>query len=182
MGDLHVNSREANVGSMPPLVHPREMAQRWVRGRLEEGSEGWVAEWEGRAVGYVVITGAWVDDLFLAPDATGQGIGAALLDVAKARRPDGFCLWVFVTNIGARRFYRRHGLVELETTDGSANEEHSPDIRMAWPGAEPLAFLRGLLDEVDGRLGDLLARRVALARAIEGIPAESLDATGRPVS
>ena len=52
-------------------------------------------------------------------------------------------------NEPARAFYARHGLVELERTDGSANEEQAPDIRMAWPGAEPLAFLRGLIDEVD---------------------------------
>ena len=47
------------------------------------------------------------------------------------------------------RFYRRHGLVDLERTDGSANEERAPDIRMAWPGADPLAFYRGLIDDVD---------------------------------
>ena len=29
---------------------------------------------------------------------------------------------------------------------------------MAWPGADPLAFYRGLIDEVDDQLGDLLAR------------------------
>ena len=38
---------------------------------------------------------------------------------------------------------------------------------MAWPGADPLAFYRGLIDEVDDQLGDLLARRVALTRAVQ---------------
>lgn len=167
MADVHVDSRAANVGSMPPMVHDRAATHRWMRGRLEGPSSGWVAERAGRTIGYLVITGEWVDDLFLAPGETGHGVGAALLDLAKAQRPDGFCLWVFESNDGARRFYRRHGLVELERTDGSSNEERSPDVRMAWPGVDPLGFLRHLIDDVDDRLGELLARRVALTRVVQ---------------
>ena len=167
MADLHVDSREANVGSMPPMVHPRETAHRWMQGRLEGDSTGWVAERNGAAVGYLVLTGYWLDDLFLDPGETGHGVGAALLDVAKAQRPDGLCLWVFETNEGARRFYRRHGLLELERTDGSTNAERAPDVRMVWPGPEPLRFLRRLIDDVDDQLGDLLARRAALTRVVQ---------------
>ena len=89
MADVHVDCRDANVGSMPPMVHSRETTHRWMRGRLEGDSTGWVAERDGRVVGYLVLTGDWVDDLFLAPGETGQGIGAALLDLAKAQRPGG---------------------------------------------------------------------------------------------
>jgi len=64
----------------------------------------------------------------------GQGIGAALLDLAKALRPGGFSVWVFVSNVGARRFYRRQGLVEVEFTEGSGSEEGVPDVRMTWLG------------------------------------------------
>lgn len=167
MADLHVDCRGASVGSMPPMVHSRETTHRWMTERLDGDSTGWVAERDGSLVGYLVLTGDWLDDLFLAPGETGHGIGAALLDVAKAARPGGFCLWVFASNVGARRFYERHGLVELEATDGSANEERSPDVRMAWPGEQPLAFFRRCMDDVDDQLGELLARRAALTRAIQ---------------
>jgi chorismate mutase/GNAT superfamily N-acetyltransferase len=167
MADVHVDCRAANVGSMPAMVHSREQTHRWMADRLAADSEGWVAERDGRVVGYLVITHDWVDDLFLAPGETGHGLGAALLDLAKAQRPEGLCLWVFESNEGARRFYRRHGLVELESTDGSGNEERSPDVRMAWPGSDPLAFLRRLIDDVDDQVGDLLARRVALTAAVQ---------------
>ena len=40
---------------------------------------------------------------------------------------------------------------------------------MAWPGADPLAFLRGLIDETDLVLGDVLARRTALTRAVQAV-------------
>ena len=62
---------------------------------------------------------------------------------------------------------RRHGLLELETTDGSGNEEQAPDVRMAWPGEEPMAYLRAQVDEVDDELAALLARRAALTAAIQ---------------
>lgn len=169
MADVHVDCRAANVGSMPAMIHTRETTHAWMRGRLEADSAGWVAERDGRVVGYTVVTGEWLDDLFLAPGETGHGIGAALLDVVKSELPDGFCLWVFESNGGARRFYRRHGLVELELTDGSSNAEQAPDVRMAWPGRDPLTFLRHLIDDVDDHVGDLLARRVALTRVVQGL-------------
>ena len=41
----------------------------------------------------------------------------------------------------ARGFYARHGLVALERTDGSGNEERRPDLKMAWPGARSAGVL-----------------------------------------
>ena len=130
-----------------------------------------MAERAGELVGYALYDDVWLDHLFLRPDVTGQGIGTVLLDLVKAQRPDGFCLWVFESNTGARRFYDRHGLVELERTDGSGNEEKSPDLRMAWPGGDPVAFLRRLIDDVDDQLGDLRHRREAIARALGAVAA-----------
>lgn len=172
MAGLHVDAREANLGSLPAMVHDRATTAAWMADRLSGGSEGWVAERDGVPVGYLVLTGDWLDDLFVHPTDCGRGVGSALLDLVRALRPDGFSLWVFETNAGARRFYRRHGLVELERTDGSGNAEGAPDVRMAWPGREPLGFLRSLVDEVDDQIGDLLARRAALTRAIQPVKGE----------
>ena len=113
------------------------------------------------------MEGDWLNGLYVAPDAAGSGVGSTLLDLVKAIRPNGFCLWVFESNTPAREFYRRRGLLDLERTDGSANMERTPDIKMAWPGRDPLAFYRGLIDDVDAQLGDLLARRVALTRVVQ---------------
>jgi chorismate mutase/GNAT superfamily N-acetyltransferase len=154
--------------AMPPGIHSEREVAAWLGARVAEDGV-WLAEADGRAVGYARFTPTWLDDLYVLPAYAGQGVGSALLDVVKAQRPDGFCLWVFEMNAPARGFYARHGLVELERTDGSANEEHEPDVRMAWPGKEPLAFLRGLIDEVDEQLGDLLARRAALTAAVQDI-------------
>ena len=163
---VHLASRAA--APMPPGVHPDHEVRAWLGARIA-ADDVWVAEADGRVVAYVRLTPTWLDDLYVDPAYAGQGVGSALLDLAKSLRPDGFCLWVFETNAPARAFYARHGLVELERTDGSANEEREPDVRMAWPGERPLAFLRGLIDEVDEQLGDLLGRRAALTAAVQDI-------------
>ena len=64
--------------------------------------------------------------------AAASGIGTALLDLATVLRPDGFGLWVFETNVAARRFYAARGLVEVERTDGADNEERAPDVHLRW--------------------------------------------------
>lgn len=151
---------------MPPSIHPDQDAAGWVSTWLGV-DEVWVAESQGIPVGYARCTSAWLDDLYVAPSAAGQGVGSALLDTVKARRQGGFCLWVFEVNEPARRFYRARGLLDLERTDGDANDEREPDIRMCWPGVDPVGFLRGLIDEVDTELGDLLNRRAALTSAVQ---------------
>jgi len=70
--------------------------------------------------------------------------------------------------VPARSFYLRHGLIELETTDGRDNEEHAPDVRMVWPGEDPRAYLRDQIDLLDEDLAQLLARRFALTAAVQG--------------
>jgi chorismate mutase/ribosomal protein S18 acetylase RimI-like enzyme len=161
---VHLASRGA--AAMPPGVHPEHEVRAWLTER-QRHDEMWLAEAGGAVAAYARFSETWLDDLYVLPARAGQGLGSALLDVAKAQRPGGFCLWVFEMNTRARGFYARHGLVELERTDGTGNEEKAPDIRMAWPGTEPLAFYRGLIDDVDAELGSLLARRSALTRAVQ---------------
>ena len=164
--EVHLASRHAAVPAMPPSVHPDSDALPHFRSLMAH-AETWVAEVDGRVVGFALVDGAWLDHLYVLPEHAGQGIGANLLDLVKTLRPGGFALWVFESNEPARRFYRRWGLVELERTDGSTNEERAPDVRMAWEGAEPMAYLRSQVDETDDELAQVLARRAALTARIQ---------------
>ena len=139
VAEVFLASRVGAVPAMPPIVHTPDEVRAYV-GSWRLGADDrrlWVAEDQsGDLLGFAELKGAWLDDLYVRPDAAGRGIGSTLLDVAKAAQPDGFCLWVFESNVPARSFYARRGFVDLERTDGSANEEKAPDIRMEWrPGA-----------------------------------------------
>ena len=135
IADLNTAARVAAVPQMPPALHTNAEDRGWMARQLAlPDHEAWVAERDGRVVGYALITPVWLDHLFVHPEHLATGIGSVLLDLVKSLRPDGFSLWVFESNTGARRFYARHGLVELERTDGSGNEEKAPDIRMEWRG------------------------------------------------
>jgi chorismate mutase/GNAT superfamily N-acetyltransferase len=168
---LYGRSRLSAAPAMPPSIHTAEEERGWFAARLRDGDhEVWVAEdADGLLLGYALMTATWLDHLFVEPERQSAGVGGALLDAVKGLRPDGFCLWVFESNLCARAFYARRGLVELERTDGSGNEEKAPDVRMAWPGRDPVAFFRGLIDEVDDSLADLLARRAALTRVVQDV-------------
>ena len=134
MADVFIATRAAAVPAMPPSIHPPHEVHAFYAGLDLVGGEreGWVAE-DGRGVvAFAELKADWLDALYVLPEAQGEGIGSALLDLAKSLRPDGFSLWVFESNTPARAFYLRNGLVERELTDGSGNEERAPDIRMEW--------------------------------------------------
>ncbi len=167
LGAVYVAARAAAGPAMPPSVHAEEESRAWWRGALDRCSEVWVAEQGSGVIGLAVLNGDLLDALHVHPDAQGQGVGSALLGLAKARRPDGFFLWVFESNLPARRLYEKHGLVIVDRTDGAGNEEQAPDLQMAWPGRDPVGFLRRQVDRIDDELAALLARRAALTAAIQ---------------
>ncbi|MCW2781880.1 MAG: putative acetyltransferase [Marmoricola sp.] len=166
LAEVYIATRRAAVPAMPPSIHDDESVRQHMA-TMPSRREVWVAEDE-QLVGFAALDDVWLDSLYVGPQHQGSGVGSALLDLAKSLRPDGFALWVFASNAPARAFYRRHGLIELEHTDGSANEERSPDVRLAWPGQQPLSFLRSQIDHVDDDLALLLARRLALTAAVQG--------------
>ena len=96
---------------------------------------------------------------------------------ACARR--GFGLRVYQANDRARAFYLKHGLVELERTDGSGYLDAEPDVQMAWLGEDPLAYLRRRIDAVDDELAVLLARRTALTGAVQDHKAATGESAGQ---
>jgi chorismate mutase/GNAT superfamily N-acetyltransferase len=178
LAELYLATRRDAVPQMPPQLHtPAEVRDHTARMMHAPGHETWVADRDDGLLGFAHLAPGWLEGLYVGPLHQGAGIGSALLDLAKARLPDGFALWVFASNATARGFYRRHGLIELEHTDGSGNEEKSPDVRMAWPGEDPLAYLRREIDAADAELAELLARRFALSAAIQG-QKESAGVTG----
>lgn len=133
VADVYVCARRQAVPAIPPLQGPDEEVRDWLMGVVRRGDEVWVAETEdGSVVGLMLLDGDWIMQLYVHPSWTGQGIGGQLVDVAKRCRPKRLQLWTFESNVRAHRFYERHGFVAVERTDGSGNQERSPDVRYVW--------------------------------------------------
>lgn len=92
-------------------------AEEVFLGRIADGiSGGWslhVAEADGRLAAMLALAPdqAKLDQLFIAPEFQGQGLGSMLLDFTRNFLPNGFHLRTAAANHGARRFYERRGLV-----------------------------------------------------------------------
>jgi GNAT superfamily N-acetyltransferase len=122
----------AKAAGIPAPVHSEDEVRHWFADVLLPDGQTWVAERDDELVGVLTLDGDDLDQLYVVPDAAGQGIGSLLVDLAKALRPDGLALWVFQSNTDAQKFYRDRGFAEVRRTAGEANEERVPDVRMVW--------------------------------------------------
>jgi GNAT superfamily N-acetyltransferase len=129
LADVYLRARRA-AADIPPMAHPDPEVRRWIADTLVGEHETWLAEQDGRPVALLAIAGDELDQLYVDPRCQGQGLGAALVALAQARRP-GLALWTFAANAGARRFYERHGFA-AQGEPSVDNEEGAPAIRYRW--------------------------------------------------
>ena len=135
LADLYVRSFVAATPTIK-MAHPAGEILVYFRDMVVPEQETWVALGDASVVGLMALGVHSLDQLYLAPEWRGRGIGDALMTLAKTLRPAGLELWTFQVNMPAQRFYERHGFIEAERTDGSRNEEGAPDICYVWTGDE----------------------------------------------
>ena len=132
LADLLWTVRAESVPAIPALAHPRESVEPFVSDVLLAQFEVWVAELQGRPVGFIAVMAPdQLGHLYIAADHRDRGLGSRLVALAQDRFPEGLELWTFQANDRARRFYRRNGFVDAEHTEGDP-EEGAPDVRMVW--------------------------------------------------
>ena len=73
--------------------------------------------------------------LYVEPTLTGCGIGSELIGLAQRVRPKGLRLLTFESNLGAQRFYERHGFRPMERAEGD-NEEGARHLYVCTPRNE----------------------------------------------
>jgi len=136
IAQAHIDARRV---AMPwlPVIHTFEETVRFFGDFVIPNQVVLVAEVDDGVAGFIAIEGAYVEHLYIAPAHQGIGIGDTLLNRAKELRPDGLMLWTFERNDRARRFYEKRGFIAVEFTDGSRNEERTPEVRYRWT---PFAF------------------------------------------
>ena len=127
---VHRTAMRVSLSFLPDL-HTAEQDLRYFGQKFLPANEVWVAEADGRVVGYLGFDADWINHLYILPDFQAQGIGSALLAKATA---DGRArkLWTFQQNARARKFYEDRGFVLVKLTDGAGNEEKTPDALYEW--------------------------------------------------
>jgi GNAT superfamily N-acetyltransferase len=115
-----------------PRLHTDDETRKFIAGIVGD-KETWVAERDGKVVGFVVVDGGWLEHLYVHPGRFNTGTGTKLFARVTAQHPQGFQFWTFQQNAGARRFYERHDCALVRLTDGADNEEKIPDALYVWP-------------------------------------------------
>ncbi|PZV38674.1 GNAT family N-acetyltransferase [Mesorhizobium kowhaii] len=110
-----------------PVIHTPDEDLAFIRDIVLPRQQVTVTEAGEDIVGLIAVSGEWVEQLYLDPARTGQGIGSRLLTDATAAL-SVVKLHCFQANTGARRFYERHGFIAEGFGDGTNNEEGLPDI------------------------------------------------------
>jgi len=119
--------------ALPTLrgLHTPDEDRAFFRARLFATCELSGAFADGAMAGFIAFREGWIEQLYVLPDARGQGIGTALLKIAQ-HAFDHLQLWTFQRNTNARRFYEARGFALVRETDGSGNEEKEPDALYLW--------------------------------------------------
>jgi GNAT superfamily N-acetyltransferase len=127
---VHRAAMRVSLAFLPEL-HTAATDLRFFSECFLPANEVWVAEADSQVVGYVGFAADWISHLYVLPDFQRQGIGPALLAKTLA---DGRTrrLWTFQQNAIARQFYEARGFVLMGLTDGSGNEEKTPDALYEW--------------------------------------------------
>ncbi|GAB1818894.1 GNAT family N-acetyltransferase [Herbidospora sp. RD11066] len=91
----------------------------WIAAFLDCGymHELWVAEVDGRIVGFATLAIDQLGHLYVAAEFQNRGVGSALLRNAQRVRPEKLTLYTHRHDVDARRFYERHGFTVAEIED-----------------------------------------------------------------
>ncbi|MEM8672864.1 MAG: GNAT family N-acetyltransferase [Cyanobacteria bacterium P01_G01_bin.67] len=76
-------------------------------------AETWVADLDGKVIGFIALIGNEVGAIFLQPSYHGRGIGKALMDKAQELR-GSLEVEVFTKNSIGRKFYSNYGFEKIE--------------------------------------------------------------------
>lgn len=127
-------SFEHGVGVADP--HPIEQQTAFFVEQVLPRHEVRVALEGAVPVGFIAFDAESVNQLYVRVDRIGSGIGARLLQRAQEHAPGGLWLYTFARNTAARRFYGRHGFIEVAY--GFEPSWRLDDVRLEWPGRRPV--------------------------------------------
>jgi ribosomal protein S18 acetylase RimI-like enzyme len=122
---------EFGVGIKDP--HPLSEQRDHFVSQVLPGHRVTIALRSGRLVGFIAASAESVSQLHVQVGLHRQGIGSALLALAKRRSSGSLWLYTFARNARACRFYEKHGFVVVER--GFEPHWQLDDVKYRWPAA-----------------------------------------------
>jgi GNAT superfamily N-acetyltransferase len=128
--------RAAFDNALPWLagLHTPDEDRWFYREHMFKTCQLWGAFNDDGMTGMIAFHDDWLEQLYVLPEAQGQGVGSVLVQTAK-HFSERLQLWTFQRNAPARRFYEARAFTLVEETDGARNEEKEPDARYLWTRA-----------------------------------------------
>src|ERR1044072_6759112 len=105
LADIHVRARRECMSYLPEIHSPEDVLE-WIRGIIPQHDEVWLAEDDGRVVGFFMLSDGLLYHLYVYPELHGQGAGSLLFERVKELSPRGFRLWLFQRHPAGARLLR----------------------------------------------------------------------------
>ncbi len=111
--------------------HSLEDARTFFRNDVLIACQVWVAERSGQLLGLLALEAPWIRQFAVFPEFQRQGVGTALLKMAREHSPEELRLFTFRRNTAARAFYAKHGFASVAFGISPA-PEFEPDVEYHW--------------------------------------------------
>ncbi|CDX01440.1 Acetyltransferase, GNAT [Desulfitobacterium hafniense] len=109
-----------------------EAEKTTIRDQYLPLAETWVAEEEGKVIGFISLLDQYIGGLFVEPSQQGKGAGTQLIQRAQEEKGH-LTVGVYSKNSAARGFYRKHGF--RKTNEELQTETGEIVINKAWKQA-----------------------------------------------
>src|SRR3954471_16115473 len=82
IADLWLRSRYASIPAIPAPVHTDDETRDWFASVVPSDCEVWIITDDDGPAALLVLDHGWIDQLYVDPKWTGQGLGSVLVSVA----------------------------------------------------------------------------------------------------
>ena len=115
--------------------HTFEEDRAYFRDVILVNNDVWVVEVDGEQVAFMAMAGDFIDQLFVAPEYQGNGIGKMLIEHARSLSPGHLWLYTLQINTNGRAFYEKNGFRQVKLEISPAPESE-PDVEYHWGAME----------------------------------------------
>lgn len=126
----HAGWRDGHLGNVPAELTAARQPDSFSTRAAQRLGDTTVAVIDGQVVGFTMVVGDEVEQVYVAADARGSGVADLLMDDAERQVRDAghTTAWLAVVagNARARRFYERRGWADAGLFDYAAATDRGP--------------------------------------------------------